>query len=183
MDIEVIEEKENPLLERKELIVKISHSGAMTPRRGDIRNKIIAKLSADEDKFILGPLNQHYGTTEAVAKVKIYKSKERALQIESPNVIKKNFKEEQPPAKPKEEKSKEAEKPEGRAKKEEPSKPEAGGKKEEPSKPETEEPVKVEEKPASAEEKTPQAKAEKEDKQKPQESSEAKGKKQKKGEG
>ncbi len=91
MDIEIIEEKENPLLERKEIIVKIGHGGSSTPKSVEIRKLLLAKLGAGDDQLILGSLKQKYGTTEATATVNIYKSMERAQQVENPYVIKKNF--------------------------------------------------------------------------------------------
>ncbi len=97
MDVEVTEEKENPLLERKEVVVRISHKGSATPTREDIRKKLSAKLSASDDRLVIGPLDQSYGAATAIAKVKIYKSKERALRVESPHVIRKNFPEVEAP--------------------------------------------------------------------------------------
>ncbi len=97
MKLDVIKEKENPLLDRRELVVKITYAGP-TPPRSEIREKLIAKLSANSKTFILGPLGQRYGSSEAIASVKIYKKRERALQIERPHIIRKNFPEEKPPA-------------------------------------------------------------------------------------
>lgn len=105
MKIDVVSEKENPLLERKEVVVRILHSGA-TPTRSEIRSKLIAKLNADSNTLILSPLEQRYGSTETLAKVKIYSSKERALQVESPHIIRKNFHPKEKAKKAKEEKGK-----------------------------------------------------------------------------
>lgn len=102
MKIDVLEEKENPLLDRKELTVKVIHKGKATPKKDEIRDKIIAKLGANKDTLILGPLNQRFGSTDSLAKVKIYKTKERLIQVEAPHRIKKNIKEE---PKPEEEKA------------------------------------------------------------------------------
>ncbi|RMF89539.1 MAG: hypothetical protein D6733_06150 [Methanobacteriota archaeon] len=90
MKIDVISEKENPLLERKEVVVRISYKGA-TPKREEIRSKVAATLGADDDRLILDPLQQRYGASEAVAKVKIYSSKKRVGEIERPHIIRKNF--------------------------------------------------------------------------------------------
>jgi len=90
MEIEVISETENPLLERREVMVRIKHTGAATPLKSEIRTLVAAKLSADDDKMIVGSLNQSFGTSESLAKVKIYKTRKRAEQIENPHVIKKN---------------------------------------------------------------------------------------------
>ena len=141
MDVEILEEKENPLLERKEVLVKITHTGALTPKRSEIRDKLIAKLDADSNRLILSPLNQQYGGAQAIASVKVYKSKERALQVESHHSMRKNFiiSEEKPaakegaPAKPAKEEAKTEEAPKAVAekpKKEKPEKPAAEAPKE-----------------------------------------------------
>jgi small subunit ribosomal protein S24e len=98
MEVEVISEKENPLLERRDVMVRIKHTGAKTPLRSEIRKLLTAKLSADDDKLILGPLDQSFGVAESLAKVKIYKTQERAVQIESPHLIRKNTTEKAKPA-------------------------------------------------------------------------------------
>ncbi len=90
MEVEVISEKENPLLERREVMVRIKHTGAATPLRSEIRKLVAAKLSADDDKMIVGSLDQSFGVSESLAKVKIYKTRKRVEEIENPHVIKKN---------------------------------------------------------------------------------------------
>ena len=145
MEIEIIEERENPLLERRELTVKVTHDAA-TPPRDAVREKLIALLNAGKDTVILGSLKSKFGARESIAAVKVYKTKERALQVEPRHLLEKNSLIEK--AK-KEEKPKE-EKPKPVAKKEE--KPKAE-KKEEKPKPEG----KKEEKPEAKKEGKPKA--------------------------
>ncbi len=145
MEIEIIEERENPLLERRELTVKVTHDAA-TPTRDAVREKLIALLNAGKDTVILGSLKSKFGVRESIAAVKVYKTKERALQVEPRHALEKNSLIEK--AK-KEEKPKE-EKPKPEVKKEE--KPKAE-KKEEKPKPEG----KKEEKPEAKKEGKPKA--------------------------
>lgn len=90
MKVEIIEEKENPLLDRKEMKIKVAYTGA-TPSRKEIRDKIIAKLKANKDLVVLNSLNSKFGTREATGNVRIYKTKKRAHEIELKHVLKKNF--------------------------------------------------------------------------------------------
>ncbi|MEK6977826.1 MAG: 30S ribosomal protein S24e [Candidatus Hydrothermarchaeota archaeon] len=115
MEIEIIEERENPLLERRELTVKVTHDAA-TPTRDAVREKLIALLNAGKDTVILGSLKSKFGVRESIAAVKVYKTKERALQVEPRHALEKNSLIEK--AEKKEEKPKE-EKPKPEAKKEE----------------------------------------------------------------
>ncbi len=110
MKIDVISEKENLLLERNEYVVRISHAGS-TPKKAEIRDKLIAKLGAKTDTLVLDSLAQTYGSPEAVAKVRVYKSNDRALQLEHPHIIKKNFPVIEKSATESEEKEEEPEKP------------------------------------------------------------------------
>ena len=46
MKIEILSEKENKPLARKEITFRVDHAGAKTPSRIDIRDKIVAEGSA-----------------------------------------------------------------------------------------------------------------------------------------
>lgn len=154
MEIEIIEERENPLLERRELTVKVTHDAA-TPPRDAVREKLIALLNAGKDTVILGSLKSKFGVRESIAAVKVYKTKERALQVEPRHALEKNslIEKAKKEEKPKEEKpkpeAKKEEKPKAEKKEEKP-KPE---KKEEKPKPEG----KKEEKPEAKKEGKPKA--------------------------
>ncbi|MBE0526956.1 MAG: 30S ribosomal protein S24e, partial [Candidatus Thorarchaeota archaeon] len=47
MKVEILSEKENKLLGRKEIAFQIDHIGARSPSRADIRSKIVAQFNAD----------------------------------------------------------------------------------------------------------------------------------------
>jgi len=90
MKIEVLEEKDNPLLYRKEIVAKIVHDDS-TPSRDDVRSKAIAKLKAKKDIFILDSIKTRFGARESIAHIRIYGSKDKVLEIESEHVLRKNF--------------------------------------------------------------------------------------------
>ncbi len=94
MEIEILEEKENPLLKRVELKVKVSHNGA-TPRRAEVREKIIALKDASRDRVILHGLRSRFGARESIAYVKIYESRDAMLSVEEEHMLRKNFSEEE----------------------------------------------------------------------------------------
>ncbi len=94
MEVEIIEEKKNPLLNRVELKVKVSHNGA-TPRRSEVREKVIALKDASSDRVILEGLYSRFGARESIAYVKIYDSREAMLKVEEEHILRKNFSEEE----------------------------------------------------------------------------------------
>ncbi len=164
MRIDVLEEKYNPLLDRKEIVAKIVHDDS-TPSRDDVRSKAIAKLKAKKDIFILDSIKTRFGARESIAHIRIYGSKDRVLEIESEYVLRKNSlisqEEEKKEEKVKEEKPAKEEKAEETEKKE-------SKKEEEPVKEET--PEKTEKKESKAEEgKTPVKKEKAEESKKPEE--------------
>jgi len=112
MEVQVIEDRENKLLERREVAVKITFSGA-TPTRKEVKDRLIAVLNSDKDKLILGSINTGFGMKEAVADIRIYQSKDNAFKTEPRYVLRKNFPDEVKEEKkaPKEKPKKEAKKP------------------------------------------------------------------------
>lgn len=93
MEIEIIEDKENVLLGRRELKFRVSHSGP-TPRREEVRERLIALFNSSRDVLIVESLKPVFGVEQAVGYAKIYESPERLREIERDYVVLRNF----PPA-------------------------------------------------------------------------------------
>ena len=74
-DIEILQEKKNPLIDRLELQVKINHFGKGTPNRLDIKKKIAAMKTSDENLTIVKKIKTHFGATEDLSKIYIYDNK------------------------------------------------------------------------------------------------------------
>lgn len=71
-EIEVIEEKKNPLIDRIELTFRVDHFGASTPNRLDIKKKISALQGSDEKLTIVKKLDTRFGASYSIGKVYIY---------------------------------------------------------------------------------------------------------------
>jgi len=71
-EIEIIEEKKNPLIDRIELTFRVDHFGASTPNRLDIKKKIAASQGSDEKLTIVKKLKTHFGASYSLGKVYIY---------------------------------------------------------------------------------------------------------------
>ncbi len=75
MNIEKIEEKENPLLHRKEVTIK-AKGYEQTPKRIELLEEIVAKLGYNKETTIIGKIKQKYGKKEAECEVEVYETKE-----------------------------------------------------------------------------------------------------------
>lgn len=71
MEIEVIEEKENPFLKRKELKLKLKHQNAPTPKKQDLIKELASRYSVQENQIFIDYIFTKKGLQESLAKVKI----------------------------------------------------------------------------------------------------------------
>jgi small subunit ribosomal protein S24e len=89
MKIEIVEEKKNPLLSRKELKIKIIHKKA-TPPRQEVKDALVGLLGIDKERIILDSYISRFGVKESIGTARVYESKERALEVENRPVLLKN---------------------------------------------------------------------------------------------
>lgn len=80
MELEIKEEKENPLLGRKELKIEIKHTGASTPPKQELVKQLASKYSVPEDQVLINYIFTKKGIGESFAKVKIYKEKPKVKE-------------------------------------------------------------------------------------------------------
>jgi ribosomal protein S24E len=89
MKLEIIEKKENKLLDRFEIKFCI-HESNLAPKRSEVRNQIATKLGIKADGVILNWLRTRYGERATYGYAKIYKSLEAASKVEPDYLIKRN---------------------------------------------------------------------------------------------
>ena len=80
LNIEITEEKKNPLIDRLEVIFKIDHFGKGTPNRLEIKQKIAAMKGSNEKLTIISNLKTHFGASYIVGRANIYE-KSKDLQF------------------------------------------------------------------------------------------------------
>jgi small subunit ribosomal protein S24e len=102
MEFNVIEEKENKLLGRKELRIDLKHPAAPTPKKQDLIKELAAKYSVPEEHVVIDFIFSKRGFAGSTAKVKIYKEKPKMKEKK----IKEEKKEEKPAAEEKKEEPK-----------------------------------------------------------------------------
>lgn len=90
MEIEFIEKRENPLLERIEIRFKAVHEKEATPTRDTIREGIAKSVKSSKDKVILDSMNSKFGLGQTMGYAKVYKSVEAAKKYERKHILARN---------------------------------------------------------------------------------------------
>jgi small subunit ribosomal protein S24e len=90
MELEIIERKENPFLDRIELRFKLRYDGAPVPPYGEINKELASQLNADKELIVIDKIEPTTGKSEAKGYAKIYKSVEGAKAIERKHILIKN---------------------------------------------------------------------------------------------
>ncbi|MHA2025464.1 MAG: 30S ribosomal protein S24e [Candidatus Thorarchaeota archaeon] len=90
MKIEILKERENKPLARKEVDFRIDHAGAGTPSRADIRAKIVAQFDADKDSVIIKSLDTKFGAGMTEGTARIYSDSSQMKRIELDHIVKRH---------------------------------------------------------------------------------------------
>jgi len=90
MKIEILNERENKPLARKEVDFRVDHVGAGTPSRADIRAKIVAQFDADSSAVIIKILDTKFGAGITEGTARIYSDPEQMKRIELDHIVKRH---------------------------------------------------------------------------------------------
>ncbi len=85
MELQVIKDKTNPLLKRREISLKISDKG--TPSRIEVKNKLAAMLNSKPELIVIEHLGTVFGKQEVLGAVSIYENEERLKQLAHQHLI------------------------------------------------------------------------------------------------
>lgn len=83
MKFNVIEEKENPLLKRKEILLSIDYEGGSTPSKAEMQKFLAEQLSANIENLEISKVLSEIGLTRGKAWVKIWEEKRIPLYSEA----------------------------------------------------------------------------------------------------
>ena len=89
MDVEIIDEEENPMLHRTDVRFQLIHDEA-TPSRLSVRDSLAAKLNKDADEVVVHRLDTKYGMRKTVGYAKVYDTAEDAQEVEQGYVLERN---------------------------------------------------------------------------------------------
>lgn len=105
MKMEITNKTENPLFKRTEIYFVVDHAGEATPSKGAIVEEIVKQTKAAKDTIVLDKIESVYGNGKSKGYVKVYESKDAALEFEPDYLLKRNgiAKPEYKPEEPKEE--------------------------------------------------------------------------------
>ena len=89
MEIEIIEEEENPMLHRTDVTFEIVHDDA-TPSRLSVRDSLAAKLNKDADEVIVREMNTKFGMRKTIGYAKVYENPTYARDVEQKHMLERN---------------------------------------------------------------------------------------------
>jgi small subunit ribosomal protein S24e len=89
LEIQVIEEKNNPLLNRREVKFRIIHDD-VTPSRKSVVDRLAATMNSKRGMVIVDNIKTEFGKLESIGYAKIYESEERARQVERTHITERN---------------------------------------------------------------------------------------------
>ncbi|WP_299264694.1 30S ribosomal protein S24e [Halorientalis sp.] len=89
MDIDIIEETENPMLHRTDVRFEMVHEDA-TPSRLSVRDSLAAKLNKDAEEVVVHELDTKYGMRKTVGYAKVYDDAEFAADVEQDHMLERN---------------------------------------------------------------------------------------------
>ncbi|WP_135663748.1 30S ribosomal protein S24e [Halorhabdus rudnickae] len=89
MDIEIIEEEDNPMLHRTDVRFEVTHEEA-TPSRLSVRDSLAAMLNKDAEEVVVHELDTKYGMRKTVGYAKVYDDPEFAREVEQEHMLERN---------------------------------------------------------------------------------------------
>ncbi len=90
MNIEILNEKENKTLLRREIEFRVDHTGNTTPSRADIQAKLGAQFDADAELVVVKALDTRYGIGITKGSARIYTDAEQMKRIELDYILKRH---------------------------------------------------------------------------------------------
>ncbi len=90
MELEIIEDKENRLLNRREIHFRIIHANETTPKRDEVITHLVQSTGTSREKIVVDHIKPEYGIPHCKGYAKVYKTKEDALHIERKPILKRN---------------------------------------------------------------------------------------------
>ncbi|CAI50628.1 30S ribosomal protein S24e [Natronomonas pharaonis DSM 2160] len=89
MDVDIIDEDENPMLHRTDVRFQLTHEEA-TPSRLSVRDSLAAKLNKDASEVVVRKLDTKYGMRKTVGHAKVYDSADDAKAVEQDHALERN---------------------------------------------------------------------------------------------
>ena len=85
MELQIIKDKTNPLLKRREVSLKIQNKG--TPSRTEVKNKLAALANSKPELIVVEHLDTTFGNQEVLGAASIYETEERLKQLAHQHLV------------------------------------------------------------------------------------------------
>ena len=82
METRIKSVRENPLLDRREVEISISHTGEATPSKDDVKSRVAAENDLDKEKIEVESIYTGYGEKVSKGNLKIYEEFEYDEDLE-----------------------------------------------------------------------------------------------------
>ncbi|MFB6157846.1 MAG: 30S ribosomal protein S24e [Haloferacaceae archaeon] len=89
MEIDIIDEDENPMLHRTDLRFEVTHDD-VTPSRLSVRDSLAAMLNKDAEEVVVHELDTKFGMRKTIGYAKAYESPQHARDVEQDYVLERN---------------------------------------------------------------------------------------------
>ncbi|MFB6151041.1 MAG: 30S ribosomal protein S24e [Haloarculaceae archaeon] len=89
MDIDIVEEEENPMLHRTDVRFEVTHEEA-TPSRLSVRDSLAAMLNKDAEEVVIHDLDTKFGMRKTIGYAKVYQTPEDARNVEQDYMLERN---------------------------------------------------------------------------------------------
>jgi small subunit ribosomal protein S24e len=90
MDIEIVEKKNNPLLQRTEVRFMLHHTNAQTPSRDQVREKLAAQVGSKKSLVVVESMNSLFGRSQTRGYARVYETPEAIGKNEPTYLLKRN---------------------------------------------------------------------------------------------
>jgi small subunit ribosomal protein S24e len=89
MEIEIVDETENPMLHRTDVRFELTHEDA-TPSRLQVRDSLAATLDKGSDEVVIRKLDTKFGMRKTIGDAKVYESADDARDVEQDHMLERN---------------------------------------------------------------------------------------------
>ncbi len=90
MKVEVLTERENPLLKRKEVEALVEHVGKATPSRAELRKVFAEQYGVPIEHVIVVKIRTRYGTNKSFVRCHLYEDLSVAKVVEHKHLLRKH---------------------------------------------------------------------------------------------
>jgi small subunit ribosomal protein S24e len=90
MELKIQENKENALLDRREIVFTLRHDGETTPSRTQVRQLVASQVGTKTENVVVESMHTEYGRGVSRGVARAYKSADAARTTERVHLLKRN---------------------------------------------------------------------------------------------